>query len=94
MAKKKDEAIKAQQTEAQTPENGETPQTAGQQLGKVTVLLNFRKEPDLKADVITTLPKGTVLEILENEGIWLKVKHGDAEGYVMAQYIEAGGTRE
>ncbi len=57
--------------------------------GKVTCeLLNLRKTPEKANNVVTLLNKGDEVTVLENSKDWLKVKAGDAEGYVMAEYVE------
>ncbi len=57
--------------------------------GKVTSSsLNFRIEPDVESDKITkALPKGTLLEILEEKDGWYKVKT-DIEGWVYAKHVK------
>lgn len=55
--------------------------------------LNVRKGPSTEEDVITTLTKGTVVEIVERENGWNKIKLSDEEeGWVSGDYtqIETG----
>lgn len=50
-------------------------------------MLNFRIRPELKDEaVVTVLKKGTVVELLEEQGAWLKVKLADGRvGFISAQ---------
>ena len=60
----------------------------------VTVpLANLRAEPSSTAPVVTQVPKGTVLEVLEERGTWLKVQYrhperGLVQGYIAARLVE------
>lgn len=49
--------------------------------------LNLRESPN--GQVITQLPKGTTVEILEDQGEWLEVSAAGQTGYVSAAYISA-----
>lgn len=49
----------------------------------MSVTAPLLREPNLSAEVITTLPAGTPLWILDNvEGTYLKVRHDDSVGYL------------
>lgn len=48
--------------------------------------LNFRSSPD--GDILKSLPKGTSVEILEDQGKWLKVRADGEEGFVSGRYIQ------
>lgn len=51
---------------------------AGNKAEVITNVLNLRSEPNTNAGtVIGNLPKGTVLEVLEEQGDWLKVRLDD-----------------
>jgi 3D (Asp-Asp-Asp) domain-containing protein/uncharacterized protein YraI len=55
--------------------------------------LNVRKGPSTEEDVITTLTKGTVVEMVERDNGWNKIKLSDEEeGWVSGDYtqIETG----
>lgn len=55
-------------------------------------MLNMRKAPSAKAARIMQLPVGTVVQVTEENGDWLRVTYGAADGYVMAQYIDKNTT--
>ncbi len=50
--------------------------------------LHLRKEPSSSAKIINTYKNGTEVTILENNGVWCKVKVGKNTGYMMAQYLD------
>lgn len=49
--------------------------------------LNFREDKSLSSKVNEVLTKGTKLEVIEDNGDWIKVKLGNKEGYVYNSYI-------
>jgi len=54
---------------------------------------NLRAEPSSAAPVVAQVPKGTVLEVLEERGPWLKVQYrhperGLVQGYIAARLVE------
>ncbi len=53
--------------------------------------LNLRSTPntDNSSNILTTLPNGTPLWVLEDQGEWLKVWAGRKEGFVQAKYTGA-----
>ena len=51
--------------------------------------LNFRSTPD--GDVKKQLLKGATVEILEDQGEWLKVESDGEEGFVNAKFIQRAG---
>jgi len=57
---------------------------AGNKAEVVTDILNLRSEPNTNAGtVIGNVPKGTVVEVLEEQGSWLKVRLNDGKvGFV------------
>lgn len=56
--------------------------------GTVNVLLNFRKNSSLSAKIIGVLEPNETVEVIEDCGEWLKIKHEKKSGYVMAEYID------
>ena len=48
--------------------------------------LNLRSAPN--GNVIKQLAQGTTVDILEDQGDWLKVNAGDQEGFVSSKYIQ------
>ncbi len=51
--------------------------------------LVLRETASKTANPITTVSNSEIVEILEENGEWYKVKYGNYEGYMFAQYIEA-----
>ena len=51
--------------------------------------LNVRSGPGTNYNKKGSLPKGTKIDVLEDDGEWLYIRYGTLEGYVMASYIEA-----
>lgn len=50
--------------------------------------LNVRKEPNTESEIVTQIPKGEGLEVLEEMGEWVKVAVDSDEAYVSAQYVK------
>jgi len=53
----------------------------------ITTMLNFRVRPELKDEtVVATLKKGTVVEVIAEQGSWLKVRLADGRvGFIVSQ---------
>ncbi|SCI34075.1 MULTISPECIES: C40 family peptidase [unclassified Romboutsia] len=49
--------------------------------------VNFRKESNTDSEIIEELTKGTELQVVEVQDEWIKVKNGEEEGYVNANYV-------
>lgn len=57
--------------------------------GEITTeTLRIRKEPSTDASVLGLVTTGDEVEILAEEGDWIKVKFGDITGYVSSQYVK------
>lgn len=50
--------------------------------------LNVREEANLDAAVITMMPKGEELEVVESDGDWVQVYMDDEKVYVFAEYVK------
>ncbi len=50
--------------------------------------LNLRDAPNLSAKVLTTLPKGTVVEVLKEPNQWVLARYKGQTGYVSVQYLK------
>jgi murein hydrolase activator len=52
-------------------------------------LLNIRSLPNMDSSVITMLPKGTQVDIIDGKDGWLKVRHNETEGYIrnLSEYV-------
>ncbi|MEK3889035.1 N-acetylmuramoyl-L-alanine amidase [Bacillus sp. FSL K6-3431] len=59
--------------------------------------LNIRTEPDQDAEVIVSLPKGTIVHVSEIKYGWAKVDYRGKTGWIASQYlfqsISAGGEK-
>lgn len=55
------------------------PQPDAVAFGKLKTLMNIRKEPSLRAEVVTVYPMNTIVEVLEVCDNWLKIKCPEAE---------------
>lgn len=49
--------------------------------------LNLRSTPSTSSRIITTIPKGTILTVLDQDGKWFEVNYNGKHGYVFWQYI-------
>lgn len=52
-----------------------------------TETLYVRAEPNTECDVVAMMPMQEQLEVIENQGDWIKVSIDSEEGYVSAQYV-------
>lgn len=43
---------------------------------EITTLVNVRKNPSLKAEIITTFTKGTIVKVLDEKNGWFKTEKG------------------
>lgn len=58
------------------------------QTGKVTAsALNFRQEPSTRRPPIGRLKRGDLVQIIDREGRWYKIKSGDKTGYVWGDFL-------
>jgi beta-N-acetylglucosaminidase/uncharacterized protein YraI len=57
-------------------------------IGETTANLNLRTAPTTANSIITTLPKGTEVEILGENGGWYKLKVDGKQGWASGDYIE------
>ena len=56
---------------------------------KVTAsALRFRSEPSLEGEILGLAVKGTVVEVLEDQGEWSRVRWNGEEGYMATRYLE------
>lgn len=59
-------------------------------LGEVVTMggnLNMRERPSLASAVIDSIPNKTVVELLDCEGKWYKIRYNGKEGYVFKLYV-------
>lgn len=67
-------------------------ETFGSEIGIACVdsYVNVRKEPDSEAEQTAKIYDSAVVFIEERDGDWMKIKSGNAEGYVMSQFFLSG----
>ena len=72
--------------------NNESKPSIPTEKGVTTVNLNLRVEASTSSEIITTIPKGQTIEILEklNSG-WYKVNYNGKTGYVSSSYVSING---
>jgi hypothetical protein len=49
--------------------------------------LNLRSGPSVSNDIIRALSKDTRIEVIDDSGIWWKIRHENTEGYVNSEYL-------
>ena len=57
---------------------------------KVEESLNVRAQADEQSDIVGKLYKGSVADIIENDGTWAHIKSGNVDGYVNVSYCVTG----
>ena len=50
--------------------------------------VNMRKTPSLRGSLITRIPLGTTVEVVEPGEEWCKIKYQNKTGYMMAKFLE------
>lgn len=55
-----------------------------------TATVNVRKGPGTEHEKVAKIPKGTKVQVVGKEGLWLKVqsKHGNPPGYIQQTYAK------
>ncbi len=56
--------------------------------------VNIRKEPSTDSEIVGTLDKGDIGDIISSEGEWLQIKSGDVTGYVKVEFVLTGSAAE
>ena len=66
------------------------------QVGTVSTdsTLNFRSSPSTSASIISSLPSGTRLAVLESSDGWHKIATNGQTGYVSAEYVTLSDTAD
>lgn len=73
----------------QTPPADPPAKKETKQLRVTASALNIRKDPDLKAPVVVSVPKGTMLSMTEKHKDFYGVSTADGhKGYVMGTFVE------
>lgn len=55
--------------------------------GSEDVLLNLRAQADSAAEVLTQIPNGTAMRVMEQGEEWTQVTYGSSIGYLMNEYL-------
>jgi len=66
-----------------------------QVIGKAVVTassLNVRAGAGMEHKVITTIPRNTEVELLEQQGVWYKIRRGSTVGYVHGDYLKINSS--
>lgn len=53
--------------------------------------VRMREQPSTSAKVVSMLKPGTMIDILEDLGPWMRIKCGSLRGYMMSNYVEYAG---
>ena len=69
---------------ASDPTSGAQARVVAQSGGTV----NMRRTPTLKGALITRIPLGTIVNIIQPGEEWCKISYGAKTGYMMAQFLE------
>ena len=71
------------------PPQAENTGGSGESLtGKTTEALNLREQPNTSCTVLTVIPKGATVKLLNiSDTSWYKVSYDGKEGYVSSAYI-------
>jgi len=56
--------------------------------------VNVRKKPNTDSKVVGKLYRGSAARIVKRVGDWVKIKSGQVEGYIMADYLAIGYSAE
>ena len=56
--------------------------------------INIRQDPDTDSEVVAKIYNHGAVEIEEQDGDWYKIRSGNAEGYVKAEYFATGEAAE
>lgn len=49
--------------------------------------LNVRADPNINSTILSKLPNGSIVEIIDCAGKWYLIKNGEIEGYVFKHYV-------
>lgn len=78
------------QQEAQPQLTQEQQEWQTKLMPKVKESLNVRAQADEQSDIVGKLYKGSVADIVENDGTWAHIKSGNVDGYVNVSYCVTG----
>lgn len=56
--------------------------------------LRIRKGPSPSEEAISTLPNGTIVDVIDRAGEWVHVRFKEHEGFVLAQFIDLQNAEE
>ena len=63
------------------------PQVSSEIATCTTQTLRVREEPNTECEILALMPEGEEVEVIEDQGEWLKVSVDSEEGYVSADYV-------
>lgn len=56
--------------------------------------VNIRKEPNTESEIVAKLYEGSKCDIIKEVGDWVKIKSGNADGYIKTEYLARGFDAE
>lgn len=86
-----DEAPDIDEAEAEAEE---APERTGKAYAAIDTTLNIRKSASTDADIVGHLYRGSICEVTEDDGEWVKITSGNCTGYVKAEYLKYGEEGE
>jgi hypothetical protein len=70
-----------------------TPVAAQERAMIIQDRVNIRLEPSIDAPIVGSLPKGTVIDVLERSTVWARISNGKVTGWVRGSILQsASGT--
>ena len=90
VAAAQDTQQEVQQQEAQPQLTQEQQEWQTKLMPNVEESLNVRAQADEQSDIVGKLYKGSVADIVENDGTWAHIKSGNVDGYVNVSYCVTG----
>ena len=90
VAAAQDTQQEAQPQEAQPQLTQEQQEWQTKLMPNVEESLNVRAQANEKSDIVGKLYKGSVADIVENDGTWAHIKSGNVDGYVNVSYCVTG----
>lgn len=93
---KNDDSTADDAKEQETKEEVEEPvsEYANVGISVAPTYVNVRKKANTDSKILGKLYKGSAATILETKGEWVKIKSGDVEGYINAEYLAIGFDAE
>ena len=49
--------------------------------------VNVRKNPDINSEILGEIPQNTLVDVLEDMGVWIKIIYNNDIGYIKSEYV-------